>query len=54
MLDDIKKLGYRYATIFAPTISIEDIRVSPQKQILVTEANKEVEKADTRSCGCNR
>jgi DNA-directed RNA polymerase subunit beta' len=46
MLDDIKKLGYRYATIFAPTISIEDIRVSPQKQILVTEANKEVEKAD--------
>ena len=46
MLDEIKKLGYRYATIFAPTISIEDIRVSPQKQILVTEANKEVEKAD--------
>jgi DNA-directed RNA polymerase subunit beta' len=46
MLDEIKKLGYRYATKFAPTISIEDIRVSPQKQILVTEANKEVEKAD--------
>ncbi len=46
MLDEIKRLGYKYATIFAPTISIEDIRVSPQKPILVSEANKEVEKAD--------
>ncbi|MCE9501554.1 MAG: DNA-directed RNA polymerase subunit beta' [Leptospira sp.] len=46
MLDDIKRLGYRYATIFAPTISIEDIRVSPTKIPLVNEANKEVEKAD--------
>jgi DNA-directed RNA polymerase subunit beta' len=46
MLDDVKKLGYKYATRFSPTISIEDIRVSPQKQILISEANKEVEKAD--------
>ncbi|PJZ80052.1 DNA-directed RNA polymerase subunit beta' [Leptospira meyeri] len=46
MLDEIKRLGYRYATVFAPTISIDDIRVSPQKEGLVTDANKEVEKAD--------
>ncbi len=46
MLDDIKRLGYRYATKFAPTISIHDIKVSPIKGILVSDANKEVEKAD--------
>ncbi|MDF3819082.1 DNA-directed RNA polymerase subunit beta' [Leptospira sp. 96542] len=46
MLDEVKRLGYKYATVFAPTISIEDIRVSPQKEGLVTDANKEVEKAD--------
>lgn len=46
MLDEIKRLGYRYATLFAPTISIDDIRVSPQKEGLVNDANKEVEKAD--------
>ncbi|MDX1959056.1 MAG: DNA-directed RNA polymerase subunit beta' [Leptospiraceae bacterium] len=46
MLDDIKKLGYKYATKFAPTISIHDIKVSPVKPALVSEANKEVEKAD--------
>ncbi|PJE01968.1 MAG: DNA-directed RNA polymerase subunit beta' [Leptospira sp.] len=46
MLDEIKKLGYHYATIFSPTISIEDIRVSPAKESLVNDANKEVEKAD--------
>jgi DNA-directed RNA polymerase subunit beta' len=46
MLDEIKKFGYHYATIFAPTISIDDIRVSPQKESLVNDANKEVEKAD--------
>ncbi|MCB1140811.1 MAG: DNA-directed RNA polymerase subunit beta' [Leptospiraceae bacterium] len=46
MLDDIKRLGYRYATRFAPTISIHDIKVSPIKAALVSDANKEVEKAD--------
>jgi len=46
MLDEIKRLGYKYATRFAPTISIHDIKVSPIKGTLVTDANKEVEKAD--------
>ncbi|WCL51074.1 DNA-directed RNA polymerase subunit beta' [Leptospira sp. GIMC2001] len=47
MLDEIKKMGYHYATVFSPTISIEDIRVSPAKESLVNDANKEVEKADS-------
>ncbi|MCC5814084.1 MAG: DNA-directed RNA polymerase subunit beta', partial [Leptospira sp.] len=46
MLDEIKRLGYHYATIFSPTISIDDIKVSPHKETLVNDANKEVEKAD--------
>jgi DNA-directed RNA polymerase subunit beta' len=46
MLDEVKRLGYKYATRFSPTVSIEDIVVPPQKQTLVSEANKEVEKAD--------
>ncbi|MCP5500953.1 MAG: DNA-directed RNA polymerase subunit beta' [Leptospiraceae bacterium] len=46
MLDDVKKLGYRFATRFSPTISIEDIVVAPDKQTMVGEALKEVEKAD--------
>jgi len=46
MLDEIKKLGYRYATKFAPTISIHDIKGSPAKAQLVAEASKDVEKAD--------
>lgn len=46
MLDEIKKLGFRFATKFAPSISITDIRVSPSKENLVTDANKEVEKAE--------
>jgi len=46
MLDEIKRLGYQYATLFSPTISIDDIKVSPEKEHLVAEANREVEKAD--------
>ena len=32
MLDDIKETGYKYATIFAPTISMSDIIVPTVKQ----------------------
>ncbi|HMZ38377.1 MAG TPA: DNA-directed RNA polymerase subunit beta', partial [Leptospiraceae bacterium] len=35
-------LGFHYATIFAPSISISDIRVSPKKADLISGANKEV------------
>ncbi|HQI19737.1 MAG TPA: DNA-directed RNA polymerase subunit beta', partial [Leptospiraceae bacterium] len=42
MLDRVKDLGFHYATIFAPSISISDIRVSPKKADLISGANKEV------------
>jgi DNA-directed RNA polymerase subunit beta' len=42
MLDRVKELGFHYATIFAPSISISDIRVSPKKPELINAANKEV------------
>ena len=42
MLDRIKELGFHYATVFAPSISITDIRVSPKKKDMVAAANKEV------------
>jgi DNA-directed RNA polymerase subunit beta' len=47
MLDDIKRLGYKFATIFSPTVSIEDIIMSPEKPQLVADALKEVEKANS-------
>ena len=43
MLDDMKSLGFRYATRFAPSISVADIKVSPRKQSLIEAANKSVE-----------
>ncbi|MCB1304030.1 MAG: DNA-directed RNA polymerase subunit beta', partial [Leptospiraceae bacterium] len=42
MLDRVKELGFHYATIFAPSIAISDIQVSPKKQDLIAGANKEV------------
>ena len=42
MLDEMKALGFRYATHFAPSISVGDIKVSPQKKVFIEEANKEV------------
>lgn len=42
ILDRFKELGFRYATRFAPTIGITDIKVSPEKPDLIARANKEV------------
>ncbi len=42
MLDEMKSLGFHYATRFAPSIAISDIKVSPKKKDLVEAANKEV------------
>ena len=42
MLDEMKSLGFRYATRFAPSISVADIKVSPQKANLIEAANKSV------------
>lgn len=45
-LDSIKKLGFSYATKFAPTISIEDVKIPESKTKLIADANKEVERVE--------
>ncbi len=42
MLDKIKATGYRYATFFGATLSMDDILVPPQKTEMIDKANKEV------------
>lgn len=43
MLDDIKGLGYKSATVFGSTISIEDIVIPPMKKNEIEEATKKLE-----------
>ncbi|HOP28669.1 MAG TPA: DNA-directed RNA polymerase subunit beta' [Spirochaetota bacterium] len=43
MLDDIKETGYKYATNFAPTISISDIIVPESKKAIIDDEDKKVE-----------
>lgn len=47
-LDKIKELGYRYATVFAPTISSADIEPAPKKKDIIAKANDEVLKIDNQ------
>jgi len=44
MLDAIKAVGYKNATFYGATLSMEDILVPDEKKEMVDEANKEVEK----------
>ncbi len=46
MLDDIKEAGYRYATLFAPTISMSDIIVPTVKKRFIAEEDKKLEKIE--------
>ncbi|MBN2077602.1 MAG: DNA-directed RNA polymerase subunit beta' [Spirochaetes bacterium] len=46
MLDDIKETGYRYATFFAPTISMSDIIVPLAKKDIIAEEDKKLEKIE--------
>ncbi len=43
MLDAIKATGYKYATVFGATISVDDIVVPKEKGEMIDKANKEVE-----------
>ena len=43
MLDEIKELGYKSATVFGSTISIEDIVIPPMKKSEIEEATKKLE-----------
>ncbi len=44
MLDAIKSVGYKNATFFGATLSMDDILVPDEKKEMVGKANKEVEK----------
>lgn len=46
LLDDLKNIGFRYATISGTTIAISDIEIPPQKATILAEAEKEVDKVD--------
>ena len=46
VLDDIKEAGYKYATLFAPTISVSDIVVPSRKPQIISEADKKVEEIE--------
>ena len=41
-LDKMKQLGFHYATIFSPSISPHDIKISPRKSKFIDLANKEI------------
>ncbi|ULQ59308.1 DNA-directed RNA polymerase subunit beta' [Brucepastera parasyntrophica] len=43
MLDKLKAIGYKYATFFGATLSMDDILVPPEKSEMIEKANKEVE-----------
>jgi len=42
MLDAVKEIGFKYATIFGITISMDDIKIPLKKNELLEEAEKEV------------
>lgn len=46
VLDNIKSLGFRYATKAGITIGLEDIKVPPEKWDLLNEPEKQVEKIE--------
>ncbi len=43
VLDRIKALGFHYATVSGITMAINDIQVSPKKEQIIQEANRQVE-----------
>ena len=45
-LDEVKKLGFRSATKFAPTVSIDDIKIPDSKTKMIEKGNKEVERIE--------
>ncbi len=45
-LDSVKQLGFEFATIFAPTISLDDIKIPDIKAESIERASKEVERVE--------
>ena len=48
ILDSIKDLGFRYATVFGATIGIDDIVIPEAKKEMINKANSEVEEIQTQ------
>ena len=48
LANNLKNLGYKYATKSGVTISIQDLSVPPEKKELLAEAEKEIEKSTNR------
>ncbi|RKY43756.1 MAG: DNA-directed RNA polymerase subunit beta' [Candidatus Omnitrophota bacterium] len=48
LLDDLKDLGFEYATLGGISISVDDLKVPPQKQDCLGEALKEVSKVENQ------
>ncbi len=46
ILDQIKRLGFRFATQSGTTIGIDDITVPPEKKTILSEAEKQVEQVE--------
>ncbi|AFY68767.1 DNA-directed RNA polymerase subunit beta' [Thalassoporum mexicanum PCC 7367] len=48
MADEIKALGFRYATQAGVSISVEDLQIPPSKKQLLAEAEEEIEATENR------
>ncbi len=48
LLDDVKNLGFRYATYSGVSIAIDDIKIPLQKEKVVARANKEVAEIESQ------
>jgi DNA-directed RNA polymerase subunit beta' len=46
MMDNLKDLGFKYSTKSGVTISINDIKVVPEKEAIIAEADKVVDKTN--------
>jgi len=43
LLDDLKNLGFKYATQAGFTVGIDDVRIPPEKDAIIAEARKKVD-----------
>ncbi|MDW8056489.1 MAG: DNA-directed RNA polymerase subunit beta' [Elusimicrobiota bacterium] len=48
-LDELKKLGYHYATVSGFTISVDDMKIPAQKNMLIEETWKKVKEIEKQS-----
>nr|YP_009968326.1 DNA-directed RNA polymerase beta' subunit [Cyanidiococcus yangmingshanensis]QMX77427.1 DNA-directed RNA polymerase beta' subunit [Cyanidiococcus yangmingshanensis] len=48
LADELKQLGFRYATICGLSLGIEDLRVAPSKQMIFQWAQQAIEQAEHR------